>query len=996
VRSALAVPVKIERIESEPLSHLTVTKLHSVSTKAENRFHFGARSISAHYDPIELLGGRIRSAVFASPEIFINLDADLAGIARVPELGQPSRSWDKQPRGSSGALLSFLVDETRIEDGSLTLQLNGRKLDLARLRVELRGLGQTKGQGFHLSVEALGGVVRAWGELDVERRADAATRFTFRGARLVIDDVDASRLLGWLAPAALEEAWFGPLLARAKGTLSFEGWLEGTWPETVSVSLATHAIDVSTSYSDEVAFQNGSLGLHVDAEVSGDLETVKFTVSTHGEGDLDPIGPDPERGRIELSGELRRNEGADGTLHLSPSTIVLENAGELRLSGSVASILGGSPVLDLALEALAIDAGVLLRRIPRALRGNVLDEIARHEPQALLGAKVRMSGPIARPSLEGMLELSGVSFPRITDRPIEGSLRIDVERLERDDRTSSWSVRRLKVQTPPVPARSIAIALGLPPAELNAAGTVSVNVEASDQSFPPSSSGLKARCEVVVQSGGGALAQESAGISGLNGTLAADAAFYPPSRKLVLSVTGNAAAHEVLFGRFYASLDGKAMSLDAQTILEWDRSWTLNAASVSSLTVHLPFTGPLRATGSLFRELEGSDLIVDASVEARDIPGNDAFQVFVVEPFASAAGFLAGGKLEGNASAMARIEGRAVNPSVWGQLVMPRADLILKDAAVLGISLEIPFEAGARAATEAAPAGFIEAGDVQLGGARLGEVKLAFRLVNGTYEIEPAELSVYGGKVSLGPARLSLRGPNGPVAELPIKVNALQVSKIAKAHGLTRFPGAIDADLKPVRLEGSRLDARGKVSLRAFGGEITFKDLVLDNVAEPYADLRLGEGVVSRLRLDQLGKAFRFGLMSGVLNGQVTGLELTGGEVSAFRIDAATVPVRGVAQYLDRAAIESLRRVLTGPLGAIEETFFSRFKFADFGFTCSLEDGVFRLRGKHSEGGKEFIMRARWYQLPQVNIINGRPDQNYDWRTIVENLRRITERKQEP
>ena len=181
----------------------------------------------------------------------------------------------------------------------------------------------------------------------------------------------------------------------------------------------------------------------------------------------------------------------------------------------------------------------------------------------------------------------------------------------------------------------------------------------------------------------------------------------------------------------------------------------------------------------------------------------------------------------------------------------------------------------------------------------------------------------------------------------------------------------------------------GLLVVAAFGGSLVFRDLSIDDVLEPYGSLRLGEGRVEGMRLRDLGETLRFGLLSGVLRAGIRDLELTSGVVTGFRLEAETVETDGVPQFIDRHAIESLRTVLTGPLGAVEETFFSRFEFDRFGIDCRLEDGVFFLSGKHREDGIDYLMSGRWYQFPRVSIVNARPDEPYDWSSIVENLRAI-------
>jgi len=179
------------------------------------------------------------------------------------------------------------------------------------------------------------------------------------------------------------------------------------------------------------------------------------------------------------------------------------------------------------------------------------------------------------------------------------------------------------------------------------------------------------------------------------------------------------------------------------------------------------------------------------------------------------------------------------------------------------------------------------------------------------------------------------------------------------------------------------------VLLEAFGGALTFADLILENLGKPYSDLHLGRGQVEGVRLMDMGRTFRFGVMSGVLRGTIRDLQVTGGDITAFEGEMETVRTPGVPQYLNKKAIESLRRILSGPFGAIEESLFSRFHFDRFGFSCQLHDGIFRLRGKYEKGGVEYLMYSHWYQFPRIDIVNGRPDMPYDWRSIVANLKAI-------
>ncbi len=194
LQSSLTIPVRIEHVDSQPMSQLTVTRLRSVNARAQERFTFDTRLISIQYDPIELLGGHIRQVTFESPEVFINLDSELSGIAQVPSLpGAAASGSAEEP--DQNTLLPFTIDTTTLERGTVTLRLNGRQLTLNNLRIEISRLGQLRGETFFLTLEALGGVLRSSGGLDMLRTPGAPTRYVFHETRVWSDSIDVAELI---------------------------------------------------------------------------------------------------------------------------------------------------------------------------------------------------------------------------------------------------------------------------------------------------------------------------------------------------------------------------------------------------------------------------------------------------------------------------------------------------------------------------------------------------------------------------------------------------------------------------------------------------------------------------------------------------------------------------------------------------------------------------------------------------------------------------------
>ena len=87
--------------------------------------------------------------------------------------------------------------------------------------------------------------------------------------------------------------------------------------------------------------------------------------------------------------------------------------------------------------------------------------------------------------------------------------------------------------------------------------------------------------------------------------------------------------------------------------------------------------------------------------------------------------------------------------------------------------------------------------------------------------------------------------------------------------------------------------------------------------------------------------------------------------------------------------MENLRRIFSGPFGTLEETFFSRFRYEEFGFHSTLKNGKLMLEGVRRADAIDYLMYSKWYQFPRISIINNMPDRRHDWSSILRRIQRI-------
>ncbi|MBN1419718.1 MAG: hypothetical protein JXP34_13145, partial [Planctomycetes bacterium] len=220
-----------------------------------------------------------------------------------------------------------------------------------------------------------------------------------------------------------------------------------------------------------------------------------------------------------------------------------------------------------------------------------------------------------------------------------------------------------------------------------------------------------------------------------------------------------------------------------------------------------------------------------------------------------------------------------------------------------------------------------------------------------------------------------------------VQAEGIDLAALLGALGERPIRGEIAAALPAVEIRGGEISAEGEVLAHIFGGTARIRNLALHDAGTPYALFEVEEARLDDIRLLDLGRTFRLGVISGVGRAAIRNLAIAADEVYSFEADFETVPRPGVPQYVDKEAVESIGRILQGPLYRFERAFFSTFKYAGFGFACSLRNELFRLEGKYRSGKREYILWSSWYQIPRIDILNALPGLAYDWRTIYRNLR---------
>ena len=210
-------------------------------------------------------------------------------------------------------------------------------------------------------------------------------------------------------------------------------------------------------------------------------------------------------------------------------------------------------------------------------------------------------------------------------------------------------------------------------------------------------------------------------------------------------------------------------------------------------------------------------------------------------------------------------------------------------------------------------------------------------------------------------------------------------------HGGIPISGRLSGDLGRIELNRQSLTVSKPLTGELFGGVMTVTNLRLDR---PFAPGRLfrTDATVRRLDLDQLSRALDFGRVTGRFDVEATDLRIAYGQAVGMNLIGRSVAVEGVSRSVSLKAVNSISVIGAGAglegLGvSIMKPFFQEFPYDKIGFSCTLKNDTFTVRGLIRENGVEYLVKKPL--LTGINVVNANPDNRIGFKDMIRRLRRV-------
>jgi hypothetical protein len=336
-----------------------------------------------------------------------------------------------------------------------------------------------------------------------------------------------------------------------------------------------------------------------------------------------------------------------------------------------------------------------------------------------------------------------------------------------------------------------------------------------------------------------------------------------------------------------------------------------------------------------------------------------------------------------------------------GSLGISSASLALPEGAlsVRNLNVSLPFDlayppaASPGGMDEGRKAGLIDVKHIGIKGMEFKDLSIPIILSGNAVSI-PSGL-----EVNLAGGKLALKGFHGEGLLSPsmalgfgLSLKGADLGELTESLSGTRISGSLDVDLPSVLYREGRWTAEGGIKAGVFDGAVEVSGLFAENVLSASrafgADISFGG-----INLGRATEKLRLGKVEGVIRGSLRDFAMSYGQPASFLLDVESVRTKGVKQRISVDAIENLSILGTGSSGVSRalnsgiNRFFKEYGYSAMGFTCTLKNDVFTLRGKIHRGGKEYLI---WRGLLWgVNVINQNPDNMIRFADMQKRIKRI-------
>jgi hypothetical protein len=219
----------------------------------------------------------------------------------------------------------------------------------------------------------------------------------------------------------------------------------------------------------------------------------------------------------------------------------------------------------------------------------------------------------------------------------------------------------------------------------------------------------------------------------------------------------------------------------------------------------------------------------------------------------------------------------------------------------------------------------------------------------------------------------------------------ISMQAFTQAVGWPLLSGKLSSVVSGLKYHNNRLELDGDIAFRVFDGDITLRELQIDEVFSEFSILN-ADIEISGLDLELLSDTFSFGKIEGSLNGKMGKLKLENWQPVYFEAEFASPDNDDRPHRISQKALENLNQIGGGLSGTLSNSFLKflpSYSYGQIGIGCRLFNGICELGGvKKTVDG--FYILTRGGLFPPWVEVKG-TGRSIKWDDLIGGLKQIAE-----
>lgn len=474
---------------------------------------------------------------------------------------------------------------------------------------------------------------------------------------------------------------------------------------------------------------------------------------------------------------------------------------------------------------------------------------------------------------------------------------------------------------------------------------------------------------------------------GISGTVVLKMKYSSPEQTLAFNLHSVQQYGEQLWKEYYNNLKGQqaSVTVDGNCILKGDMPFSIDAKL------------DLFQTGDYSINMIGNKSDWSMKAAAVNVSHKKLIDTLLTEYFNNSTAGLKGFTATGFSSLETEVRRSKGTTYVSGKYTMTDTAISAPGMqfSIGAVSMDLPFDLVSPSSAKGNPVppvrGSIRFTDVKSNKLTIDTVYIPLIIVQNALDVpERVVIPFYSGTVQIYDAMVDdLLSPDRQV-RIGLKLENINLGSLTQSLLDMVLPGAINADFGVMRYQNNQVMSEGTAVIDVFGGEIKASNFFVQNITLPSRKFG-GDVTFKDINLEEVTGKIALGRMSGNIRGSLKGFVMEYGQPSGFILEVESVKKKGIKQLISSDAINNISILgagVGGVLGKGITQYLKDFPYSKIGFRCALKNDKFIVNGTIIEGDKEYLVRRGLFR--GVDVVNQNRNNVISFRDMEERVKRIS------